>query len=157
MPASIVPTAFYRDPLAALRWLETAFGFETSLLLADDQGRVGHAEMTFDGCKIGVGGEWGGPQLGGAEMKSPVSLGGAGTQFIWLDVEDGLDAHCERARAAGARIVAEPEDQFYGARTYRAHDLEGHVWNFRQHLRDVSDEAMTEMTGLKVQTSLGEG
>jgi uncharacterized glyoxalase superfamily protein PhnB len=157
MPAAITPTAFYRDPMAALRWLEAAFGFETSLLLTDAEGRVGHAEMSFRGCTIGVGGEWAGPQLGGGAMKSPASLDGAGTQFVWLDLDADLDGHCERARAAGARIAAEPEDQFYGARTYRALDLEGHVWNFRQHMREVSDAAMTEMTGLKVRSSLKEG
>lgn len=154
--SAITPTAFYRDPMAALHWLEAAFGFETVLLLTDDAGKVGHAEMSFRGCNIGVGGEWGGPPLGGAEMKSPASLGGVGTQFMWVELEDGLDAHCERARAAGARIVAEPEDQFYGARVYRAHDLEGHVWSFREQLRHVSNETMTEITGLKVANSLKE-
>lgn len=154
--AAITATAFYKDPMAALHWLEQAFGFETVLLLTDDAGQVGHAEMTFRGCNIGVGGEWEGPQLGGARMRSPASLDGAATQFMWVELENGLDAHCERARAAGARIVQEPEDQFYGARTYRAHDPEGHVWNFRQEQRHVSAEAMTEITGLKVRNSLKE-
>jgi hypothetical protein len=27
------PTAFYRDPLAAMRWLEDALGFETCMLV----------------------------------------------------------------------------------------------------------------------------
>lgn len=155
--AALTPTAFYRDPMAALRWLEAAFGFETTLLLTDDEGKVGHAEMTFRNCNIGVGGEWAGPQLGGTSMCSPASLGGSATQFVWIELDEDLDAHCARARAAGAKIVDEPTDQFYGARTYRAHDPEGHVWNFRQMLRQVSNEAMTEMTGLKVRNSLEEG
>jgi uncharacterized glyoxalase superfamily protein PhnB len=50
----------------------------------------------------------------------------------------GLDEHCERARAAGAVIAAEPEDQFYGDRTYRALDLDGHCWTFSAHVRDVT-------------------
>ncbi|MEO8115032.1 MAG: VOC family protein [Phenylobacterium sp.] len=151
--ATITPTAFYRDPLAALRWLEAAFGFETSLLLTDDAGKVGHAEMTFRGASIGVGGEWAGPQLGGAAMKSPASLDGAGTQFMWLEV-DGLDDHCAKARGAGARITQEPEDQFYGARTYRALDPEGHVWCFRQLVRAVSADEMEKVSGLKVSNTL---
>lgn len=155
--AALTPTAFYRDPMAALHWLEAAFGFETALLLTDADGKVGHAEMSFRGGRIGVGGEWAGPELGGARMRSPESLEGQATQFVWVELEEGLDTHCERARAAGARIVAEPADQFYGARTYRALDLEGHVWNFRQMLRHVSNEAMTEMTGLQVRNSLKEG
>lgn len=154
--AAIIATAFYKDPMAALQWLEEAFGFETVLLLTDAEGKVGHAEMSFRDCNIGIGGEWEGPQLGDAKMRSPASLGGVGTQFMRLELEAGLDEHCERARAAGARIVQEPQDQFYGARTYRAHDPEGHVWNFSQAQRTVSDETMTEITGLKVRYSLKE-
>ena len=46
------PTVFYRDPKAALEWLRDAFGFEISLLVTDDAGNVGHAEMTFEGAQI---------------------------------------------------------------------------------------------------------
>ena len=44
----------------------------------------------------------------------------------------------DRARAAGATIAQEPSDQFYGDRTYRAVDLEGHMWTFAEHVRDVT-------------------
>ncbi len=154
MPADgsvLTPTAFYRDPRAALDWLEKAFGFEIAVLLTDDSGKVGHAEMSFRGANIGVGGEWQGPQLGGAKMRSPASLEGAGSQFIWVELEGDLDAHCDHARAAGARIAQAPEDQFYGARTYRALDPEGHVWCFRQAAREVSMAEMEAASGLKLQ------
>jgi uncharacterized glyoxalase superfamily protein PhnB len=48
---------------------------------------------------------------------------------IYIAVDD-LDAHCERARAAGAEIVREPYDTDYGSRDYSARDLEGNVWSF---------------------------
>ena len=147
---AIVPCVFYNAPIAALKWLEQAFGFELTVLLTDAEGNVGHAEMTFLNAVIGVGGEWAGPQLGGASMKAPASLGGAGTQFLRIAMPEGLDAHCERARAAGARITAEPEDQFYGDRTYRAMDPEGHIWNFSQTVRVVSGEEMEQVSGLKI-------
>jgi uncharacterized glyoxalase superfamily protein PhnB len=88
-------------------------------------------------------------------MRSPASVEGINTQFIRVHLADGIDAHCERARAAGARIVAEPEDQFYGSRVYRALDPEGHVWNFDQEVRAVSAEDMEAKTGLRV-SSLSE-
>lgn len=153
---AVVPVIFYRNPVAALKWLELAFGFETTVLLTDAEGNVGHSEMSFLNAVISVGGEWAGPQLGGAAMKAPASLGGAGTQFLRIALPEGLDAHCERARAAGARITAEPEDQFYGDRTYRAMDPEGHVWNFSQAVREVSGEEMERASGLKISTSLEE-
>ncbi|WP_374571020.1 VOC family protein [Phenylobacterium sp.] len=143
------PTVFYKDPKAALDWLERAFGFEIAFLVTDDAGNIGHAEMTFRGCTIGVGGEWAGPQLGGAAMKSPASLGGASSQFIWFELEADIDGHCERARAAGAKIAQEPEDQFYGARIYRALDPEGQVWCFRQEVRSLTVDQMEAASGLK--------
>jgi len=156
MPArpAVVPCVFYKDPIAAMRWLEAAFGFETTMLLTDAEGNVGHAEMDYLGSPVSVGGEWSGPQLGGAAMKSPASLGGVGTQFLRIGLPEGLDAHCERARSAGARITDEPADQFYGARAYRAMDPEGHIWNFSQEVRVVSSEDMEKASGLKISTSL---
>jgi uncharacterized glyoxalase superfamily protein PhnB len=94
--------------------------------------------------------------LGGAEMKSPANLGGAGSQFLRLELAEGIDEHCEQARAAGARITDEPQTQFYGARTYRAMDPEGHIWNFNQTVAQVSTEEMERASGLKVAKSLEE-
>jgi uncharacterized glyoxalase superfamily protein PhnB len=155
MISSITPAVFYRDPLAAMRWLEDAFGFETSMLVTDDEGRVGHAEMKAGEAVIGIGGEWASPELlGPAAMKSPASLGGVGTQFIRVHLTAGIDAHCEVARKAGARITQEAADQFYGSRTYRALDPEGHVWNFDRPIRELSVEAMEAASGLKIRQTL---
>ncbi len=151
---ALVSCVFYRDPIAAMKWLEAAFGFETTTLLTDADGNVGHAEMSFLDAPVTIGGEWSGDVLGGAKMTAPASLGGAGAQFIRIALPDGLDAHCARARAAGARITAEPEDQFYGARTYRAMDPEGHIWNFGQEVRRVSGDEMEAASGLTIHTSL---
>jgi uncharacterized glyoxalase superfamily protein PhnB len=152
---SFTPTVFYRDPMAALKWLEQAFGFETSLLVTDDKGRVGHAEMSFGDGHVGVGEEWGASELiGPAKMRSPASLEGMGTQFIRVALDRGIDEHCAAAEAAGARITQRPADQFYGARVYRALDPEGHVWCFDQKITDMSLADMEKASGLTVKTSL---
>jgi uncharacterized glyoxalase superfamily protein PhnB len=155
MPTTLTPTVFYRDPLAAMKWLERAFGFETTMLVTDDAGRVGHAEMKIGDGVIGIGEEFSSQELlGPAQLKSPASLGGVGTQFVRIHLEDGLDAHHEHARAAGAHITQAPADQFYGARTYRALDPEGHVWNFDQPVVDISIAEMEKVSGLTIKTSL---
>ena len=155
-PDSILtPSAAYQDPLAAIAWLERAFGFEIAMLLTDDNGEVAHAEMAFRGAHIGVMREWSNSALlGPAQMRSPKTLG-ASTQFIHVTVDD-VRAHCERARAAGASIVQEPTDQPYGDRTYRALDCDGHVWTFRQSVKQVADEEFERITGLKYRKSLGD-
>jgi uncharacterized glyoxalase superfamily protein PhnB len=153
MTSPFTPCIFYRDPAAALPWLEVAFGFETTLMVTDEAGAVGHAEVSFGGGHVSVGGEWGSPELlGPARMKSPASLDGQGTQFVRVTLEEGLDAHCIRAQAAGARIVQRPEDQFYGARVYRALDLEGHVWCFEQKIEEPSLVEMEAASGLTLKT-----
>jgi uncharacterized glyoxalase superfamily protein PhnB len=156
MTSPFTPSIFYRDPMAALKWLEKAFGFETSLLVTDDAGNVGHAEMSLGEGRISIGGEWASEALlGPARIKSPASLDGQCTQFVRVSLEDGIDAHCARAEAAGARITQRPENQFYGARVYRALDPEGHVWNFDQDIAELSLEEMERASdGLKLRTSL---
>jgi uncharacterized glyoxalase superfamily protein PhnB len=157
MSSPVVPVVFYKDPIAALRWLETAFGFELGILVTDKEGRVGHAEVTWRGQGIGVGGEWASKErLGPASMKSPASLGGAGSQFVRIFMDEGLDEHCAKARAAGAQITQEPEDQFYGDRTYRALDLEGHVWNFAQPVKVMTVDEMAQASGLTFSDTLPE-
>jgi uncharacterized glyoxalase superfamily protein PhnB len=69
------------------------------------------------------------------DYRSPKSLG-TRTAQVHVYVDD-VDAHYERARAAGAEIRAEPADQPYGDRRYDAYDPEGQLWSFAQRIRDV--------------------
>jgi len=136
---------FYKDPVAALEWLEKAFGFERVMVITDARGKLVHSEMKFGDGYIMIGGEW--ADFAGA----PGSVGGKNTQTTHVQLKDGLDAHCQRARAAGAVIVREPADQFYGDRSYMAKDLEGHVWSFAQTIRAVSREEAERASGLKIE------
>jgi len=94
---------------------------------------------------IMVGSEW------ADWTRSPASLGCKNTQRIHVRIDQGIDQHCERARKAGAKIVKELADQFYGERTYIAADLEGHHWTFSQPIRNVSREEMEQATGFRFQ------
>ena len=153
---TFVPAVFYKDPMAAIRWLERVFGFEVSSLVTDAEGNLAHSELTFRGGALNVGGEWEGAIVGPARMRSPATVEGINTQFVRIHLEDGLEAHYEHAKAQGAQITDQPQDQFYGSRTYRVLDLEGHIWNFSQDVRVVSAEEMEKATGLKIHASLTE-
>jgi len=135
---------FYKDAFAALDWLETAFGFERTMVITDKEGNLGHSEMRFGDGYIMIGTEW------IDYVASPASIGGKNTQSIHVHLADGIDGHCERARAAGAVILQEPTDQFYGDRTYRARDPEGHVWTFGQTVRRVGREEAEKASGLTI-------
>jgi uncharacterized glyoxalase superfamily protein PhnB len=138
---------FYHDPLSALDWIERAFGFERTMVITDNEGRLAHSELRFRDAMIYVGSEW------NDIIASPRSVGGKNTQNIHIQLETGIDEHCERARAAGAAIIQEPEDQFYGDRTYRALDLEGHLWTFGQTVDNVTIQGMEDASGFKIENT----
>ena len=134
-------SVFYRDPKAAMRWLEAAFGFETALYIEGDDGAFLHCQMRHGEALITIAGEW------DVDFTSPLNLGGKNTQLTAIHIETDVDAHCARARAAGAVIVAEPANQFYGDRSYRCRDLEGHYWSVGQSVEDVSAALAQERVG----------
>ena len=134
---TLSPSLFYDDPAAAIDFLQAAFGFELTMRVTDDEGRIGHAELACGDAIVMLG------MTGWAPWaKSPRQLGGANTQVIHVHVDD-VDAHHARAKAAGAEINMPPTDQFYGDRSYRAADPEGHMWNFAQTMREMSDDEMS--------------
>ena len=90
-----------------------------------DDGVVVHAQMSLGPGIVMFGSIHGRDP---DQLQSPRTLGGM-TQGIYVAIDD-VDAHCERARAAGAEIAREPEDTDYGSREYAARDPEGHVWSF---------------------------
>ncbi len=126
---SVSPLLFYRDPKAALQFLESAFGFETRLMVEVEGGRVMHSESVFEGQVVMVVGP---PSHDGA---SPLDVGGRITGHVHVQLTGGIDEICERARLAGAKIVREPEDQPYGDRVFTCLDPEGQSWSFGQTIR----------------------
>lgn len=142
---SFISSLAYKDNRAALEFLQRAFGFAPSEIMTDADGNIVHAEMTHGDGIVMIGTEW------FDWTRSPASLGGKNTQRIHVRIESGIDAHYARARQAGARIVKEPEDQFYGERAYIAADLDGHCWTFSQPVRNVSRDEMEKASGLTFQ------
>jgi uncharacterized glyoxalase superfamily protein PhnB len=126
----------YKNASPAIDWLCKAFGFEVRLKVEAEGGTIAHAELVIgDGLIMtGDAGHKGRPW-----QKTPTEAGGC-TQAICVIVDD-VDAHCERARKAGAKIESEPKTTDYGEgywvdRAYEAVDLEGHHWWFMQRLAD---------------------
>ena len=129
----ITPYLYYEDVESALDWLAQAFGFRERLRMRGADGRIIHAEMEFADGVIMMG-------YPGPKYRNPKRLGEA-TQNLYVYVDD-VDKHFQQAKEAGAKILQEPKDQFYGDRTYGAEDPEGHQWYFAQHVRDVKPEDM---------------
>jgi uncharacterized glyoxalase superfamily protein PhnB len=128
---TITPYLLYEDVDAALGFLTKAFGFKEVLRYAGEEGYVNHAEAHLDDGAIYLGDP-------GPDYQSPKRSGHIGSQ-VYVYVDD-VDAHYERARAAGAEIVQEPHEPGYGDRRYDAKDPEGHLWSFATRVQDLAPE-----------------
>jgi len=121
---AITPYLLYEDVGEALKFLSNAFGFkEYGEQHRNADGTINHAAMQFEDHVVMMG-------CPGGSYKNPKKLGHA-TKMLYIDVQD-VDQHFARAQKAGARIIEEPKDTFYGARRYGAEDPEGHQWYFAQ-------------------------
>lgn len=121
---TIIPQVPYQDIGAALAFLDHAFGFReipTSRLVSAD-GVIHHALVEFGDGVIGIGTQ-------GAHGAISPRSGGALSQYISVHVDD-VDAHYQRAVAAGARIASSLRTESRGVRSYEALDPEGHRWRF---------------------------
>jgi uncharacterized glyoxalase superfamily protein PhnB len=138
-----IPALSYQDPKKALDWLQEAFGFEIEMVIEDDAGNPVHSELRFGNGVVMVGAEW------NEDTRSPASVGRKCTQTVHIHMSENVDQHCERARKAGAEILQEPATQFYGDRTYRARDPEGHIWTFGQTVQVMSPAEWDKVGGVK--------
>ena len=135
------PAIYCDDPRAAIAWYCQAFGFEVVIVVDGPDGGVAHSEIRFGEAIVMVSQNSADREARfGVTGSSPRALGGANTQSLFLYVDD-VDAHCARARAAGARVTYELTDNDYGPdhwtdRTYGCVDPDGHLWWFSQRLRN---------------------
>jgi uncharacterized glyoxalase superfamily protein PhnB len=123
---SLAPYLFYEDVGGAAQFLQDAFGFALGFTSKEPDGRLAHAQLFHGSSRVMLGhaGEGG---LGLA--KSARSFGGPLHAGVYVFVDD-VDAHHDRAKAAGAKVVLPPADQPWGDRMYCATDIEGQFWMF---------------------------
>ena len=112
---SITPYLLYEDVAGALKFLAKAFGFRKyGTQMSGPDGKINHAAMQLGDDLIMMG-------YPGLNYKNPKRLGQA-TQSLYVNVDD-VDEHFERARKAGATILEDPKDTFYGDRRYGAEEI----------------------------------
>ena len=126
---SIVPSIPYADVPRAAEWLERVFGFRERK----------HARLSWPGGGM----TW--MEVGDSliHITTPDPTWGSishDTAFVMKVYVDNLDEHFAHAKREGATIVSEPQDGFWGGRTYRALDHEGHRWEISQSGVDLAAE-----------------
>jgi uncharacterized glyoxalase superfamily protein PhnB len=127
VPADVIlPHLVYQNVSEAIAWLTRAFGFAEHYRYGDP----------VQGAQMHLGDAWIMLSLAREGRKSPAQAG-VWTQSLTVFVDD-VDAHFERAKSAGAKIVEDLHETMYGEWQYGVEDLEGHHWLFSRHARDVS-------------------
>ena len=123
--AAVIPELAYADVPAAVTWLCTAFGFVEHLRIGDHRAQL----LAGTGAIVVMD--------RGREPPGSAAPSGHG---VLVRVE-GIDAHCARAAAAGAQILAMPTTHPFGERQYSARDPGGHRWTFSETMSDVDPAA----------------
>jgi uncharacterized glyoxalase superfamily protein PhnB len=137
----LVPSLAFTDVPAAVQWLSRVFGFRerSEARLSGPGGCL--TWMELGDALIHLTTE------GGHELRSPQGV--TGVSVLLKVYVDDVDEHFQRAKAAGAIILTDPEDGFRGGRIYRAKDVEGHHWEFSQRGRDLDAREWRLPPGLK--------
>ena len=124
--ATVIPVLIYPDVREAVDWLGTAFGFVERVRIGENH----RSQLRFgEGAVI----------VGDVRHDRRPPRPGEVTHSVMVRVDDA-GAHCEHARAHGARIIMEPTDFEYGERQYTAEDPAGHQWTFSETLEDVAPD-----------------
>jgi len=118
--STVIPELAYPDVGQAVDWLCDVFGFTLRLRIANHRVQLN----VGDGAMVVT-------ELGGGVVDQAHS--------VLVRVEN-VNAHYERAKQRGARLLREPEDYPYGERQYSVEDFAGHRWKFSQTIADVAPE-----------------
>jgi len=113
----------------SIRFYEQAFGFNLEFSMPGPDGQMGHAQMSYLGARIMFGPEG---AMGGTN-RAPVTTGTEAAAQCYVYCPD-VDAFTARARAAGARILMEPVDMFWGDRIVHLEDPDGYRWAFATNI-----------------------
>lgn len=125
------------DAAKAIDFYKEAFGADEVLRMPGPDGKVAHAELQIGDSKLMLSDPF--PQ---SNVRPPSERGGP-TASIFMYVDD-VDATFAQAQQAGATVVSELEDMFWGDRFGTVADPFGHVWAMATHKEDLSEEEMAE-------------
>ncbi len=128
----LIPSIVVRDPRETLQWFEK-LGFRTVMAMPMPDGSIAHAHVARRNAHIMLG----------PDTCAQVKLQ-AGSMWLYVNVDENVDALCERVRQAGVEISQEPTDQFWGDRTVEVTHPDGYKLTLYQHVRDVSMEEMQQ-------------
>ena len=126
---SVTPYLVVEGAEGLMKFLQDTFGatIRGGDVMRTPDGRIGHAEVEIGDSIV---------------MLADVPPDGEAMRTMLNIYVEDCDATYQKALAAGAESVREPEDQFYGDRNGGVRDKWGNQYYISTHIEDVSPEEM---------------
>jgi len=126
--SGVIPVLYYSEVPKVVKWLTTALPFTERLRNSENRRQLEHENGAIVIATPGA-----------HAADAPSTLQSVGAHSVTLRVT-GVDELFKRAKAAGARVLAEPADQMFGERQCSFLDPWGHPWTLSETIFD-SDPA----------------
>ena len=135
--SAVIPRLVCRDPATEIDFCVGTFDAVEGVRRPGSDGSVAHAMMLFGPAMLMIEAEW-----PGLPSRAP-ALDGTSPVMLYVYVDD-VDRRTERAVAAGATVLAAPNDQFWGDRTASIMDPQGHVWTLASRIEETTEPERAE-------------
>jgi len=134
---TVTPYLAVDDAAQAIEYYKNVFGAKELVRMDAPGGTIGHAELEVGDSRVMLSDPF--PQ---ASTKPPKELGGTSVS-VFMYVED-VDGVVKQAVDAGAKVLMEVADQFWGDRLGTVQDPFGHSWSIATHVEDLTPEEIAE-------------
>ena len=148
--ARILPLLVVDDIAQSMDYYEKTLGFKKTMSMPGEGGQIVHGEVQIkdDITLMFSPGRMQAPpqdQVGRVldeKLKKAGPAKGAGV-VLYFDLGDqDIDAYYADVKRAGAKVVEEIKDQFWGDRNFTIEDKDGYLLTFSKHVRDVDFSQM---------------
>ncbi len=137
----LTPYLTVEDPGASINFYEKAFGFNRGNVMEGKDGNIMHVEMGYQGTTIIM---FAPENAWGSTMKTPAHSKVELPINLYVYCEN-VDSIANLARAAGAQVLMEPIDMFWGDRIAKILDPDGYLWTFATKVGEFDPSKMPPM------------
>jgi PhnB protein len=135
---NIIPTLAVADIDASVRFYAEVLGFDVGFTLPGEDGKLIHASAQRGDSYLMFG------RVDPSNLHDREPLGRGVVLYATVADNEDIDVYFQRVRDAGATVVQEPTDQFWGHRDWGITDPDGYVLFISKVTRAVSADAMRE-------------
>ena len=129
----VMPMLICQDVSTEIEFCKIIFNATELVSRPGTDGKVAHAAMNINGAMIMLEREW-----DTLDSRAP-KKDGSSPVVIYVYVDD-VDETLEKAKTFGAMVLLPANDQFWGDRTARIMDTQGHVWTLSSRIEETTSD-----------------